>query len=283
MARNHGDRLGAPAPAAAGAPIGEAPPNPMLAFATPTTFVELPSRGALYPEGHPLHGCEQVEIRFMTAKEEDILTSESLLKKGIAIDRMLESVILDPKIKIDELAVGDKNALIIAARVSGYGKDYEVGVNCSSCGTQVNYSFDLEKVTMNNGDDPGGYDIEKTSEGTFVITTPLLNAQVEMRPMYGIDERYLTELAANKKRKKLPEAALTDQLKRLIVSVNGSKDTHMREAFINNAPARDTRYLRRAYRQMMPNIDLTQEFVCSSCGAETEMAVPLTAKFFWTQ
>ena len=283
MARNNGDRLGAPSVAAADPPITDAPPNPALAFATPTMFVDLPSKGRLYPESHPLHGCEQLEIRFMTAKEEDILTSQSLLKKGIAIDRMLQNVILDPRVKVAELAVGDKNAIIIAARISGYGSDYEINVTCPSCAAKVEYNFDLELATTNYGDDPGEYDVTQTDQGSYIIKTPRLSAEVEVRPMYGVDEKYLTQLAANKKRKNLPETALTDQLKRLIVSVNGNTDTAYRESFINQAPASEARYIRRAYRQMLPNVDLTQEFTCSSCGVETEMEVPLTAKFFWAQ
>tara|TARA_R100000664_G_scaffold3397_1_gene7691 strand:+ start:8090 stop:8881 length:792 start_codon:yes stop_codon:yes gene_type:complete len=261
----------------------DAPPNPMLAFATPTMFVDLPSRGRLYPESHPLNGCEQLEIRFMTAKEEDILTSQSLLKKGVAIDRMLQNVILDPRVKVDELAVGDKNAIIIAARISGYGKDYEINVTCPSCAAKVEYNFDLELATTNYGDDPGEYDVTQTEQGSYIIKTPRLGAEVEVRPMYGVDEKYLTQLAANKRRKKLPETTLTDQLKRLIVSVNGNTESAYRESFINQAPASEARYIRRAYRQVLPNIDLTQEFTCSSCGVETEMEVPLTAKFFWAQ
>jgi hypothetical protein len=283
MARNNGDRLGVPTTQVSGAPISEAPPNPAMAFATPTTFVELPSKGTLYPEGHPLFGREQIEIRFMTAKEEDILTSEALLKKGIAIDRMVQSVILDPRVKVEELAVGDKNAIIVAARISGYGKEYEVGVNCPNCGSRTDYSFDLEKAKIHDGQDHSDFDVEKTEGGTFVITTPALKAQVEMRPMYGIDEKYLTQLAANRKAKKLPSTTTTDQLRRLVVSVNGNTDSAYRESFISNATAIDTRYLRQAYRQIMPNIDLTQEFLCSSCGVGSEMAVPLTAKFFWAQ
>tara|TARA_R110001583_G_scaffold16538_2_gene67693 strand:+ start:4337 stop:5188 length:852 start_codon:yes stop_codon:yes gene_type:complete len=283
MARNNGERLGAPAGMGGDAPIGEAPPNPSMAFATPTTFVEMPSKGALYPEGHPMHGREQLEIRFMTAKEEDILTSQALLKKGIAIDRMLQSVILDKSIRVEQLAVGDKNAIIVAARISGYGSDYEVAVVCPSCSTQVDYSFDLEKTTYNHGEDVEGFDVRKTEAGTFMIITPSLKAEVEMRPMYGADETYLAQLAVNRNKKNLPSTTLTDQLKRLILSVNGSTDPAIRESFINNAPAMDTRYLRRAYKKISPNIDMTQNFVCSSCGAETEMAVPLTAKFFWTQ
>ena len=86
-----------------------------LNFVAPTEFVEIPSRGRFYPQGHPLHGVESVEIRQMTAKEEDILSSKTLLKQGVAIDRFLQSVIVDRKLNSDSMLIGDKNALIVAA------------------------------------------------------------------------------------------------------------------------------------------------------------------------
>jgi len=282
MSRNNGARLGAPVQNL-GMPMQEAPPNPSLAFATPTTFVELPSKGLSYPADHPLHGVDQIEIRFMTAKEEDILTSEALLKKGIAVDRMIQSVILDQRVKVDDLLIGDKNAILIAARVSGYGKDYEVNVACTTCGARTEYSFDLEQGTSYDGQDFEEYEVERTDRGTFIITTPTLKAQVEMRLMVGSDERYLTQLGMNRKAKNLPSTATTDQLRRLIVSVNGNNDTAYRESFITNAPAMDTRYLRKAFRQITPNVDLTQDFTCSSCGITNRMEVPMTAKFFWSK
>ena len=99
MARNNGDRLGADRMEAASSPSAAVAAEPTgLAFSTPTEFVELPSGGRYYPEGHPLHGKDSIEIKFMTAKEEDILTSKTLLKKGVAVDRMLQSIIIDPKI-----------------------------------------------------------------------------------------------------------------------------------------------------------------------------------------
>ena len=96
----------------------------LFSFVTPTTFVDLPSKGRFYGEAHPLHQSDTIEIRHMTAKEEDILTSEALLKKGIAVDRMLQSVVVDKRIKVRDLLVGDKNAMIIASRITGFGPQY---------------------------------------------------------------------------------------------------------------------------------------------------------------
>ena len=112
--------------------------NP-FSFVIPTEFVELPSKGLFYPPNHPLHNQETIEIKQMTAKEEDILTSRSLLKKGVAIERVISSVIMDKRIKPATLLVGDRNAIIIAARISGYGSDYatKIKIGRASCRERV--------------------------------------------------------------------------------------------------------------------------------------------------
>ena len=108
--------------------------NSLLKFATiPTEIVELPSKGALYPPDHPLHGEETIEIKYMTAKEEDILTSQSLLRKGLAVERLLKSVVVDKRIDPKSLLVGDRNAVLYATRITGYGAEYPARVTCGNC------------------------------------------------------------------------------------------------------------------------------------------------------
>jgi len=281
MSRNNPERVGAP-PQEGSAPA-MAQGSPHLAFATPTMFVDLPSKGQFYPEGHPLHNVEQTEIRFMTAKEEDILTSQSLLKKGVAIDRMLESILVDKSIRLIDMLIGDKNALIIAARISGFGADYGVNITCPSCGEQGEHVFDLEELKTNSWEDLEDLEIERTTNGRFSVTPPTTGATVELRLLVGEDEKFLTNLAASKKKKKLPETNMTDQLRRVITSINGESNRAIIESFISHAPAIDSRYIRGIYKKVVPNIDMKQEYSCSNCGFESEMEVPLTAKFFWTE
>jgi hypothetical protein len=110
------------------------PASMPLSFSIPTEFVDLPSGGKFYGPDHPCHGRDSVEMRFMTAKEEDILTSRTLIKKGIVIDRLLQSMVVEKHLNIDDLLIGDKNALVIAARISGFGEEYDTRVSCASCG-----------------------------------------------------------------------------------------------------------------------------------------------------
>tara|TARA_A100001515_G_scaffold25590_2_gene19649 strand:+ start:6193 stop:7047 length:855 start_codon:yes stop_codon:yes gene_type:complete len=260
----------------------QAEPQP-LQFVTPTEFVELPSRGKFYPEGHPLHNVEVIEIRHMTAKDEDILTSSALLKKGLAIDRFLQNIIVDRSVKISDLLVGDKNAVIFAARISGYGPHYEASISCPSCASTVRFSFDLEECEVMPSDVYKDYDVQLTDKGTFIIHADRTNLDVEVRLLTGKDETFLLQQAERKRKKKMPETNLTDQLRKIIVSVGGNTDPNYIESFIGHMPAADSRKIRGIYQKIVPNIDTTQDFVCSSCGHEGEVNVPFGANFFWPQ
>ena len=117
-----------------------------LAFVVPTEFVELPSQGKFYPQGHPLCGEDTIEIKFMTAKDEDILTSTTLIKKGLVLDRLIDNLLIDKRIKSNSLLTGDRNAIIVAARRSAYGSDYEITVSCPDCEESSLHSYDLGDV-----------------------------------------------------------------------------------------------------------------------------------------
>ncbi|MAF26057.1 hypothetical protein CL634_10870 [bacterium] len=263
-------------------PVDESPKNSNpLSFVTPTEFVELPSKGRYYPENHPLHNEETIEIRYMTAKEEDILTSRTLLKKGIAIDRLLESVILDKRIKADGLLIGDKNAIIVASRITGYGPEYKTNVICPACTEYVIHTFDLENMQINFGGPAEG--TLETENGTFIIHLDKVDVDVEVKLLTGKDEKALAFSMNKKKKNKLEETSLTDQFRQFIVSVNDIKDPGLIGALIENMPATDSRKLRNTYQKVIPNIDLTQEFICDNCGLEQALEVPFTADFFWVK
>jgi hypothetical protein len=280
--RNNEDRVGAVQPS---------PPPPSLeqpaqrestfSFTTPTEFVELPSGGKYYPGGHPLHGTDTLEIRYMTAKDEDILTSRSLLKKGVAIERMLENILVDKSIKVDDLLVGDKNALIVAARITGYGEEYETKTTCPACIETVNYMFDLTQKKLNSGGELESSNVMETESGTFTIELPVSKINLEVRFLTGRDEKKLAQISERRKKHNLSEAILTDQFKLMIVSVNGESNTEIVASFVDAMPAQDSRHLRLMYSTIMPNIALDQSFTCSSCGYEEEVDVPFTADFFW--
>ena len=256
--------------------------NEPFSFVVPSEFVELPSKGRFYPENHPLHKQEVVEIKHMTAKEEDILTSRALLKKGVAIDRAMQSIIKDSRLNVNTMLTGDRNAVLIAARISGYGSEYITQVTCPACNNQQRETFDLSALNAYDGGE-----VDLTSEitdhhnGTFTTVLPASNLEVTFRLLTGVDERNLiTQLEGARKRKQ-QENTVTRQLKMMIVAVNGIEERDTINNVVDQLPSRDSRHLRTFYKVATPNVDMSQDFECEACDYEDTLEVPLTADFFW--
>ena len=252
-----------------------------FSFVIPTEFVELPSGGKFYPEGHPLCGQDSIEIKQMTAKEEDMLTSRTLLRKGIAIDRVLESLIVDKRVDPNSLLVGDRNALIVATRVSGYGSEYETKVTCPACGTTQEYSFDLQEAVIYRGEDLSTISATNNGDGTYEVELPRSKLVVTFKLLTGNDEKRLLNGIEHDRKRKVQERNVTRQITNIVVAVNGDSSADAINYLVANIPSMDSRHLRLAYRLATPNVDLTQAFECSECQHEQDMEVPLTADFFW--
>ena len=253
-----------------------------FSFIVPTELVDLPTGGRYYLEGHPLAGSDTIEIKQMTAKEEDMLTSRSLLKKGVALDRVLQSLVVDPAINTDTLFVGDRNALIVAARVSAYGTEYNTKVTCPACSTTQEYGFNLAQLESYTGEDMAAYVTTDHQNGVFTTILPKTNLEVTFKLLTGTDERRLLRgIEEDRKNKNVHERGVTRQLINMIVGVNGNTTAEAVNYLVNNIPSIDARHLRSAYKAANPNIDLTQHFECSACDYENDLEVPLSADFFW--
>jgi hypothetical protein len=252
-----------------------------LDFVSPTEFVELPSKGHGYAGDHPLYNKEVVEIRYMTAKDEDILTSQTLLKKGIALERFLQNILVDKTIDTKSVLVGDRNAIIIAARASGYGEVYDTSISCPECGEKQKESFDISnpEISESKWDDSVG--VKRTERGTFIARTPMTNFDIELKLLTGEDELNLAAITTTKRKKKIEESIMTDQFKHMIVSISGYDDPEVVNKYINNMPAKDSRYLRSIYKMISPNVKIKKHFSCNSCDHEQELEVPFGADFFW--
>jgi hypothetical protein len=220
----------------------------------------------------------------MTAKDEDILTSQALLKNGLAIDRLVSNLIVDKNINPDDLLIGDKNALLVAARVSGYGADYTVQVSCPSCGTAQAHTFDLTEFENNEGiqpDENSDSGVAATDNGTFTAVLPRTGYTAEFRLFTAQDEKNAMQTSAKKAKHKLDASASTDLLKILVVSVNGVTDRAEVNNFIDNMPAQDARHIRACLQVVTPNVDMNQPCECDNCGSVADVEVPFTAEFFW--
>jgi len=239
----------------------------MSEFKFPTEEVELPSKGLIYPEENPL-SSGKVEVKYMTAKEEDILSNQSFIKKGVVLDKLLKSVIVNKDIDINTLIVGDKNALLIATRVLGYGKDYNVSVN------GVDYTIDM--TTLENKEiDESKF---KRGENNFTFTTPSTGTILTYQLATGkVEKNIEKELIGLKKINKENSPELTTRLKYLITSVDGdSEPKSIREFVDNRFLARDSRAFREHISSTQPDVNLSYML-----DNGEEVTIPIGINFFW--
>ena len=239
-------------------------------FNLPTEVIELPSKGLLYPEGHPL-AEGKVEIKYMTAKEEDILTNQNYIKNGSVIDRLLQSLIVT-KFDYNDLLTGDKNAIMIAARILAYGAKYDVTYN------GVDQEIDLS--TLENL--PIDESLYKRGENEFSYTLPHTKNDVTFKILTGHDERKIeAELKSLKKISKTASNEVTVRLYRTITSVNGSTEAKDIKEFTSNYfLAKDVREFRKYYKSVNPDVDMDVT-VINDEGEEEIVALPIGLSFFW--
>lgn len=253
----------------------------LFSFPTPTEFVELPSKGLFYGEGHPLHKVETVEIRHMTAKEEDILSSEALIKKGTVMDRLLRSVLVDTNVDPSSLLIGDKNAIVMSVRETGFGPLYGTTVNCPACGALNEKEFSLQERDIKESNLLEG--VQLLENGNFLLTATEYNPEItfEIKLLTGHDEQRISKYVEGRRKLKMEVGTVTELLKNILVSVNGISQPSALLEIINQIPVNLSRKIRKAYEEAMPNIQLKADFNCDNCSHVERMEVPINIDFFW--
>ena len=238
----------------------------------PSEVIDLPSEGRLYPEGHPLKDGK-IEIKYMTAKEEDILTSANLIKKGVVIDRLIDSLILTTGVKSDDLILGDKNAVMVAARILAYGPDYTCEIQNPNTGEVITEKFNL-------ADCPFKKLPKNITENKFELELPISKKKVTFKLLSGKEEALINEeLKASEKINSEVKPELTTRLRHTITSVDGDESQSTINNFVQNMLARDSMHLRNEIKNVTPDIELTQEIEIG--GEYVKVDIPMTVGFFW--
>jgi len=239
-------------------------------FSIPTETVELPSKGLLYPESSPL-ASGSIEMKYMTAKEEDILTNQNYIQKGIVVDKLLESLIVT-KVDYNDILIGDKDALLIASRILGYGKDYE-------------FTFAGEKIKVDLTTLPNielDASLVEGRKNEFTYKLPYTDNTITFKLLTQRDEKAIQkELDGLKKVAPNSSQELSTRMKYMITSINGSTERPVVREFVDKAfLAKDARAFREYYGKIVPGIDTTisHEF---GDGVEEDLTIPINANFLW--
>lgn len=247
-------------------------------YEIPVETVPLPSSGKIYPPESGLFGRETLEIKAMTAKEEDILTSRALIKKGTVITELIKSCLVDKAVNVADMISGDRNALMTALRITGYGSEYQVGVDCPECGASNNPTFMLTDLPIKR------LEIPPIAEGAnlFEFTLPITKKRVHFKFLTGLDEIEMNTVSERQKKQGIKtENLVTSRLQHSIVSIEGITDKSKISHFVRNMPARDSLALRKFIDNNEPGIEMKAWLQCESCTEHSEVNLPLGATFFW--
>ena len=240
----------------------------------PSELIDLPSEGRLYPEGHPLKDGK-IEIKYMTAREEDILTSQNLIKKGVVIDKLINSLILTEGVSGDDLLIGDKNAVMVAARVLAYGPEYVCDIKNPNTNETISHTFNLADCPFKKL--PKGI-----TENNFEIELPISKKKITFKLLTGKEEQLINkDIEASKKLGSQVTPELTTRLRHTITSVDSDSSQNVINEFVNNLLARDSMFLRKDIQKVTPDIELSQEIDIE--GDTVKVDVPMTVNFFWPE
>jgi len=244
----------------------------------PYESVPLPSQGIIYNPDTTLYNTDVLQIKAMTAKEEDILSSQAFMKEGTVIENLLKSCLIDKSFDVNDLIAGDRNALMISIRITGYGSDYNMTHSCSHCGHSNKVTAKLSELGIKRIStkpiEPG--------KNLFEFVLPVTGKKIKYKFMTGHDDK--EEEIKQKRREALGfkvDNKVTSFLENVIVEVDGITDKNKITHFVRNMPAMDSRKLRLHINENEPGIDMSWEYSCSSCTGNNKIGLPITTEFFW--
>ena len=242
----------------------------------PTEVISLPSKGLCYPESHPLSKGE-LTIKLMTAKEEDILTSTNLIRKGIHIDKLMESIIIEPGVSANDLLIGDKNAVLVSSRVLAFGPEYEITINDPNDNEPVPVTVDLSKIKIKEIDESK---LNRKNEYDFVL--PISKTPIKFKLLTHGDEIAIgKDIEASEKTLKQSNE-ITARYRRIVVEVDGNRDFGYISNFVSNRLlAGDSKALRKYISEITPDLDLKFEYESPFTGEKEALKIPFGIDFFY--
>jgi len=242
----------------------------------PTEVISLPSKGLCYPESNPLSKGE-ITIKLMTAKEEDILTSANLIRKGIHLDKLLESVVVEPGVNINDLLIGDKNAILVTSRMLAFGPEYNVSVNDPVEKEPVEVAIDLSKIKIKEINESL---LNRNNEYSY--TLPVSKIPVKFKLLTHGDEIAINkDVEASEKTLKTGNE-ITARYRKIITEVDGNREFGYISSFVaNRLLAGDSKGLRKYMTEITPDLDLTFEYTSPYSGDTEALRIPFGVNFFY--
>jgi len=242
----------------------------------PTEIISLPSKGLVYPESNPLSKGE-ITVKLMTAREEDILTSTALIKKGIQLDKLLESIVVEPGVNINDLVIGDKNAILVTSRILAFGPEYQAKINDPFDNEEIDITIDLSQIKIKEIDENK---LNRSNEYDFFL--PISKTNIKFKLLTHGDELFINkDIEASQKTLKQSNE-ITTRYRRMITEVDGNRDAGTISNFVTNRLlAGDSKSLRKYIVEITPDLDLKFDYTSPITGETEALRIPFGVGFFY--
>jgi hypothetical protein len=229
----------------------------------PANIITLPSHGKVYEETSALKSGK-IEMRHMTAYDEDILSNSSYISEGVIFDKLLEALIVTPGVDISELVIGDKEWLLISARILGYGNEYPVSIIDAKTDKPVSAILDLSKLKSKE------FDKASDDVGCFEYVVSSNNDVIKFKYLSAADASKVADESIN-----------STFLKMSIHAINGDTDVNTIEDYLKyELRAMDSRKLRKHIVESAPGINYETEAVDDK-GATHSAMFQFKLDLFW--
>ena len=252
----------------------------LFGWEIPVESVPIPSNGVLYDPDTPLFNKQMIQIKSMTAKEEDIITSNAYLKEGTMIRNLIQACVVDKSINVDDLISGDRDALLTSIRIVSYGSEYLVTHICKSCKSSNSLTVDLTSVGIKRL----SIEPEESGKNLFKYELPKMKLPVLFRFLTGHDEHEQRQRSKNEQKLGLASkesSEITDYLNTCVVKVGENSKGSEIKFFVENMDAQDSKSLRQYIADNQPGLDMMHNYECDKCKREATVRLPFNENFFW--
>jgi len=238
----------------------------------PFDVIPLPSKGLLYPGQNGM-----VKVEYLTAMDENILTSQNLIKSGKVLEYLLERKIKESPVPMEDLLVGDRNAIMIWLRATGYGEMYPVKLTDPGSGVEFDYEINLSE--LKNKELPDG--VEPDERGEFSFDLPKSKVKIKFKLLTVGDEKSI--ISRSEKYEKVTKSQvsnmLTYRLQAQIKEIDGNRDVNYIQQYVNVMPAFDSLKFREYSDSIEPGIDMSVEVEGPTGTFQAPVTIGLN--FFW--
>lgn len=237
--------------------------DPTIAY----DVLELPSKGIHYSNGK-----KTIRVAYLTASDENILSSPSLLNTNSVVSELLKRKVLDKDLPVDDIVEEDKQAILIFLRNTAFGSEYKFNVYDPKTEKTFETTIDLSEVKVKD------FTLQADSNGEYTYYLEKSKTDITFKFLTQKQEDEIEKIKESWNGIGIAPI-MTKQLEFMIKSVSGIRDGLQIRNFIEKMPIKDSQDFRKFVKENKPGLDLTRT-VTTPSGEEIQVNIGFGVDFF---